>query len=243
MQPQRKGLARAGSAVREPVAHIERGAAVAAAGGLEFGAPAWARASSGVRRSGVPCSRARSSSRRLWRDVARREAYQADITYGQNSEFGFDTEQQEALDAKDGLYEGKVRLLVEVGDNSRQLVSFMEELRRKSELRLASGDLSEFEIVSALANTPLSGDSYLMAPGMEDSIVVRFTPNTYGSRRATIRMVTNDSTMVIGALPLVSGRPRVIARSPLAERLRADEHAEGCHSTPAMSARESVPEV
>lgn len=65
---------------------------------------------------------------------------------------------------------------------------------RKSDLRLASGDVSEFEIVSALVNTPLSGDSYLMAPGMEDSIVVRFTPNTYGSRRATIRMVTNDST-------------------------------------------------
>ena len=27
---------------------------------------------------------------RHWRDVTRREAYQADITYGQNSEFGFD---------------------------------------------------------------------------------------------------------------------------------------------------------
>ena len=65
---------------------------------------------------------------------------------------------------------------------------------RKSELRIVSGDLSEFEIVSALANTPLNGDSYLMAPGMEDSIVVRFTPNTYGSRRATVRLVTNDST-------------------------------------------------
>src|SRR5207237_10350252 len=27
---------------------------------------------------------------RHWRDVTRREAYQADITYGQNSELGFD---------------------------------------------------------------------------------------------------------------------------------------------------------
>lgn len=65
----------------------------------------------------------------------------------------------------------------------------------KKDLRFQSGDLAEFQLVSVLPNSPLSGDDYVIAPGDMDSIVVEFTPDNYGSRRATIRLVTNDSTI------------------------------------------------
>lgn len=65
----------------------------------------------------------------------------------------------------------------------------------KSALRLASGDLSEFRIVSALPNAQLVNGSYMLPPGGSGDITVEFTPNTYGSRRATIHLMTNDSTL------------------------------------------------
>lgn len=65
----------------------------------------------------------------------------------------------------------------------------------KSALRLESGDVDEFELVEVLPNTTLSGTGWVIPPGMGDSIVIRFTPKTYGSRLATIRLATNDSTL------------------------------------------------
>ncbi len=65
----------------------------------------------------------------------------------------------------------------------------------KSKFELSSGDFAEFEIVSAFGNTPLNGDDWVLAPGMSDDIEVRFTPENYGSRRASIRLATNDSTL------------------------------------------------
>lgn len=67
----------------------------------------------------------------------------------------------------------------------------------KSELRVDVGDVTEFKIVSAFTNTTVAGDNYVLAPGQGDSIVVAFTPITFGSRRASIRLVTNDSTLLI----------------------------------------------
>ena len=64
-----------------------------------------------------------------------------------------------------------------------------------SDLRFQSGDLSEFSLVSVLPNTAINGDDYVMPPGATDSIIVEFKPGNYGSRRATIRLVTNDSTL------------------------------------------------
>ncbi len=65
----------------------------------------------------------------------------------------------------------------------------------KSRLRLASGDLTEFRIVSALPNAQVVNGSYMIPPGGSGDITVEFTPNTYGSRRATITLATNDSTL------------------------------------------------
>ena len=67
----------------------------------------------------------------------------------------------------------------------------------RKELRIMAGDVSEFEIVSVFANITVTGDHYVFAPGQGDSIVVAFTPETFGSRRASMRLVTNDSTLVI----------------------------------------------
>lgn len=65
----------------------------------------------------------------------------------------------------------------------------------RSDLRFQSGDLSEFSLISILPNTAMSGDDYVIPPGGSDSVVVEFKPKNYGSRRATIRLVTNDSTL------------------------------------------------
>lgn len=65
----------------------------------------------------------------------------------------------------------------------------------QSELRLQSGDLDEFRLTSMFLNTPVVGDDFVMAPGGEDSIMIEFVPTSYGSRRATLRLVTNDSTL------------------------------------------------
>lgn len=75
------------------------------------------------------------------------------------------------------------------------------ELRiSRSDLRLQAGDLDEFKLLSVLPNTALDGDDYLLSPGSADTITVQFTPQTYGSRRATVRLVTNDSTLGDGEI-------------------------------------------
>ncbi len=73
----------------------------------------------------------------------------------------------------------------------------------KSEVRIMNGDVNEFELLSVFPNTSVSGDNYVFPPGTGDSIVAAFAPATFGSRRASIRLVTNDSTLV---LPGVSER-------------------------------------
>lgn len=65
----------------------------------------------------------------------------------------------------------------------------------RSELKIMSGDVEEFKLLSVLPNTTVAGDYYVLAPGQGDSIVASFTPLTFGSRRATVRLETNDSTL------------------------------------------------
>ena len=68
-------------------------------------------------------------------------------------------------------------------------------LIEKAALQFESGDIEEFELVEALPNMQLSGGNWVIPPGMGDSVVIRFTPESYGSRLATIRIATNDSSL------------------------------------------------
>jgi len=55
---------------------------------------------------------------RHWRDVTRREAYQADITYGQNSEFGFDyLRDNMVMDLADQVHRGLYYGIVDEADS------------------------------------------------------------------------------------------------------------------------------
>lgn len=63
-------------------------------------------------------------------------------------------------------------------------------------LRFEAGDVSEFELLSVNGGS-LVGETYILAPGQRLDITVRFTPNRSGSRRATMRLVTNDSSLII----------------------------------------------
>ncbi|MCB0710963.1 MAG: choice-of-anchor D domain-containing protein [Ignavibacteriae bacterium] len=65
----------------------------------------------------------------------------------------------------------------------------------KKDFRFEAGDIDEFELMQVLPNTQVDGDDYLLPPGYGDSVVFAFTPKTYGSRLATVRLVTNDSTL------------------------------------------------
>lgn len=70
----------------------------------------------------------------------------------------------------------------------------------RSALRLQAGDLKDFTLLSVLPNTAIDGDDYLLPPGFADTITVQFGPQMYGSRRATIRLITNDSTLDDGTI-------------------------------------------
>lgn len=66
-------------------------------------------------------------------------------------------------------------------------------------LRIFAGDVEEFSVVSipsSWSRDGVTGDLKL-APGAGDSIQLRFTPRHIGSRRATLWMRTNDSTVII----------------------------------------------
>lgn len=63
-------------------------------------------------------------------------------------------------------------------------------------LRFESGDVNEFEILNISGGTN-NGEDYVLPPGDSLSVTVRFTPSRSGSRRATLRLVTNDSSLII----------------------------------------------
>lgn len=63
--------------------------------------------------------------------------------------------------------------------------------------RLVSGDVNEFKIETGL-QSPIDGQgNFVLPPGALDSFVVSFTPQRSGSRRASIRLITNDSSVVL----------------------------------------------
>lgn len=65
-------------------------------------------------------------------------------------------------------------------------------------LSIDEGDVDEFSILSVPTQNvdPVTGD-LVIAPGGSDTIWLRFRPRQMGSRRASLRLVTNDSTVVI----------------------------------------------
>lgn len=71
----------------------------------------------------------------------------------------------------------------------------------ESELSINSGDVEEFSIVGVSSSWPRdNGGDLILAPGVRDSIQVRFMPRHTGSRRATLRLSTNDSTVITRGL-------------------------------------------
>lgn len=66
------------------------------------------------------------------------------------------------------------------------------------DLRVASGDVDEFEIVEKPhSNIDATTNEVVLTPGATDTLVARFTPRQQGSRRAGLRVKTNDSMMMI----------------------------------------------
>ena len=69
------------------------------------------------------------------------------------------------------------------------------------DLSINSGDVEEFSIVGVSSSWPRdNGGDLILAPGGRDSIQVRFMPRHTGSRRATLRLSTNDSTVITRGL-------------------------------------------
>lgn len=68
----------------------------------------------------------------------------------------------------------------------------------RGDLRLIAGDVTDFELLDILPNTTVdSRGDYILPPGGSDKITARFTPSRSGSRRASVLLKTNDSTVVI----------------------------------------------
>ncbi len=68
-------------------------------------------------------------------------------------------------------------------------------------LRINSGDVEEFAVLAVSSTWPRDvGNELLLPAGVRDSIQVRFTPRHVGSRRATLYMATNDSTVITRGL-------------------------------------------
>ncbi len=68
----------------------------------------------------------------------------------------------------------------------------------KRAIEIAAGDVEEFEIVSMLAGVSRDADgNWVLAPGASGDIVARFTPRGIGSRVATLKLPTNDSTLIV----------------------------------------------
>lgn len=64
-----------------------------------------------------------------------------------------------------------------------------------ADLRLVSGDVNEFSIASELTAPKDALGNYVIAPGRTESFTVNFTPTRSGSRRASIFVRTNDSSL------------------------------------------------
>lgn len=60
---------------------------------------------------------------------------------------------------------------------------------------LTTGDVDEFELLSIFGEATKDGQDYIIAPGASATIRARFTPSRSGSRRASVVLQSNDSTV------------------------------------------------
>ena len=64
------------------------------------------------------------------------------------------------------------------------------------DLRLITGDIADFELLEVFPGVAVNGGDYLIPAGGSGTISARFTPERSGSRRASILLRTNDSTLI-----------------------------------------------
>ncbi|MCE2504161.1 MAG: choice-of-anchor D domain-containing protein [Chlorobi bacterium] len=62
-------------------------------------------------------------------------------------------------------------------------------------LRFATGDVEEFEFIGVFNGTAITDGDYIIPPGDSATIKARFTPSRSGSRRASVMLQSNDSTI------------------------------------------------
>ena len=66
------------------------------------------------------------------------------------------------------------------------------------EFRIVAGDVDEFKILAGFTGIGRDAEgNYVLPPGIGTSFDVAFTPQRSGSRRASVQVVTNDSTVII----------------------------------------------
>lgn len=72
----------------------------------------------------------------------------------------------------------------------------------RKKFQIIAGDVKEFKILDAFSGTAFdqTNDTWLIGPGAWADVTLSFTPSRSGSRRATIWMQTNDSTLIVPEL-------------------------------------------
>lgn len=72
----------------------------------------------------------------------------------------------------------------------------------RNAFRIANGDTRDFKIIEGLTGATLDAneDKYVLTPGQSATLKVRFTPSRSGTRRATIMVQSNDSTLSLPGL-------------------------------------------
>ncbi|MCE7936019.1 MAG: hypothetical protein DYG96_15715, partial [Chlorobi bacterium CHB2] len=72
----------------------------------------------------------------------------------------------------------------------------------RKKFQIMAGDVKEFKILDAFSGTAFdqTNDTWLIGPGAWADVTLSFTPSRSGSRRATIWMQTNDSTLIVPEL-------------------------------------------
>ncbi len=69
----------------------------------------------------------------------------------------------------------------------------------RKNLEIVAGDVSEFTLVNGFVGVPVDAatNDYILTPGATATVTVRFTPTQVGSRRASLWLKSNDSTVYI----------------------------------------------
>ncbi|MCC7438045.1 MAG: choice-of-anchor D domain-containing protein [Armatimonadetes bacterium] len=96
---------------------------------------------------------------------------------------------------------------VMIGSSSEKTVTIYNtgacDLRiDRKKFQITSGDKNEFKILEAFANATVdqTNDTWILAPGTSSEVKFMFKPSRTGTRRVTVWMQTNDSTIIVPGL-------------------------------------------